>query len=157
MPEAFFKNGGKKALIYVLYTIFFVSCILLVVTVLLQPGKTDAGALFTSNVSSAAFGPRGTASILAKITIVAATVFMVSAFVISMPAFQGGGSVLQTIGESDDTTSPVVLEGEEPVNTAQPEAVPPANAEEQVQETPASPPAPEGEQPDTTPETPANN
>ena len=33
---------------------------------LLQPGKTDAGALFTSGVSSAAMNPRGTASVLSK-------------------------------------------------------------------------------------------
>lgn len=72
---------------------------MLVATVLLQPGKTDAGALFTSNISSSAFGPRGTASILSKITIVSATVFMVAAFLISLPALQGGTSVLQSVAE----------------------------------------------------------
>lgn len=86
-------------MIYVLYAIFFISCIALVGAVLLQPGKTDAGALFTSNVSSAAFGPRGTATVLSKITIVAATVFMLSALLISMPALSGGVSVLQSAGE----------------------------------------------------------
>ena len=81
-------------MLYVLYTIFFLSCIVLIAAVLLQPGKTDAGALFTSNVSSAAFGPRGTASVLSKLTIVAAIVFMLSALFISMPAFSGNISVL---------------------------------------------------------------
>ena len=81
-------------MLYVLYTIFFISCIVLVAAVLLQPGKTDAGALFTSNVSSAAFGPRGTASVLSKLTIGAAIVFMLSALFISMPAFSGNISVL---------------------------------------------------------------
>src|SRR5829696_544439 len=90
-------------MLYVLYTVFFVSCILLVGAVLLQPGKTDAGALFTSNVSSAAFGPRGTASVLSKLTITAATVFMLSALLISMPALSGSVSVLQ--GTSADTTT----------------------------------------------------
>ena len=61
---------------------------------MLQPGKTDAGALFTSNVNSNAFGPRGTATVLSKITIVAATVFMITALMISLPAFNGGSSVL---------------------------------------------------------------
>jgi len=83
-------------LLYVLYTLFFLSCIVLVAAVLLQPGKTDAGALFTSNVSSNAFGPRGTATVLSKITIAAAVVFMVSALMISMPAFNGGTSVLSS-------------------------------------------------------------
>ena len=67
---------------------------MLVGAVLLQPGKTDAGALFTSNISNAAFGPRGTASVLSKITIVAAAVFFISALLISMPAFTGQSSIL---------------------------------------------------------------
>jgi protein translocase SecG subunit len=65
----------------------------LVAAVLLQPGKTDAGALFTSNVSSAAFGPRGTASVLSKLTIAAAILFMLSAYtadVIGLHAVFGG-------------------------------------------------------------------
>ena len=76
---------------------------MLIGAVLLQPGKTDAGALFTSNVSSAAYGPRGTASVLSKLTIAAATVFMLSALLISMPALSGSVSVLQ--GASADTST----------------------------------------------------
>jgi preprotein translocase subunit SecG len=85
---------------YVLYAIFFLSCIVLVAAVLLQPGKTDAGALFTSNVSSAAFGPRGTASVLSKLTIAAAIVFMLSALMLSMPALTGNISVLSGAAET---------------------------------------------------------
>jgi preprotein translocase subunit SecG len=80
--------------LYILYALFFISCVLLIGSVLLQPGKTDAGALFTSNVSSTAFAPRGTASVLAKFTIGAAIVFMISALMISMPALSGNVSVL---------------------------------------------------------------
>lgn len=83
-------------MIYLLYTLFFISCVLVVVSVLLQPGKTDAGALFTSNISNAAFAPRGTATVLAKITIASAAAFMILALFISMPVFQGGVSVLDT-------------------------------------------------------------
>ncbi|MBV8855318.1 MAG: preprotein translocase subunit SecG, partial [Acidobacteria bacterium] len=53
---------------YLLYGLFLLACIVLVVSVLLQPGKADAGSLFTSSISSTAFGPRGTQTILAKIT-----------------------------------------------------------------------------------------
>ena len=56
-------------LTYILYSLFILACIVLVVAVLLQPGKSSAGDLFSGGVSSAAFGPRGTASVLAKITI----------------------------------------------------------------------------------------
>jgi preprotein translocase subunit SecG len=93
-------------LLYVLYAIFFISCIVLVGAVLLQPGKTDAGALFTSNVSSASFGPRGTASVLSKFTIAAAGVFMVSALLISMPAFSGNVSVLSSAAEEAPAEQP---------------------------------------------------
>jgi preprotein translocase subunit SecG len=89
-------------LVYILYTIFFISCIVLVGSVLLQPGKTDAGALFTSNISNAAFGPRGTASVLAKMTIAAAALFFISALLISMPAVTGGSSILLHNAENQE-------------------------------------------------------
>lgn len=81
-------------MVYFLYGIFFLSCLTLIAAVLLQPGKTDAGALFTSNVSSSALAPRGTATILSKVTITAATLFMLSALLLSMPALTGNVSVL---------------------------------------------------------------
>jgi preprotein translocase subunit SecG len=93
-------------LLYILYALFFISCVLLIGSVLLQPGKTDAGALFTSNVSSTAFAPRGTASVLAKFTIGAAIVFMISALMISMPALSGNVSVLSGNEEVPAETAP---------------------------------------------------
>ena len=92
---------------YFLYTLFFLSCVTLIGSVLLQPGKTDAGALFTSNVSSNAFGPRGTATVLSKFTIAAATCFMLSALLLAMPALNGNSSVLTTTGDTTtETTQP---------------------------------------------------
>jgi preprotein translocase subunit SecG len=81
---------------YVLYGLFILSCVVLVVAVLLQPGKADAGALFASSVSSTAFGPRGTQTLLAKITIGAAACFMLIALMLSLPAIAGKRSVLQS-------------------------------------------------------------
>ena len=71
-------------LIYVLYGIFILACLALILSVLLQPGKADAGSLFTSSFSSTAFGPRGTQTVLAKISIVSAILFMFVALLISM-------------------------------------------------------------------------
>ena len=93
-------------LAYLLYALFFISCLILIVTVLLQPGKADAGALFTSNISSTAFGPRGTQSVLSRITISAAAVFMLSALMLSFPAITGNVSVLQTTSEIPATVPP---------------------------------------------------
>ena len=69
---------------------------ILVVTILLQPGKSDAGALFSSSVSSTAFGPRGTQTLLSKITIGAAAGFMLFALILSLPIVTGTRSVLQS-------------------------------------------------------------
>src|SRR5207253_77088 len=82
---------------YTLYGLFILACVILVVVVLLQPGKADAGALFTSSVSSTAFGPRGTQTLLAKITIGAAAAFMFIALALSLPRITGTtSSVLQS-------------------------------------------------------------
>ncbi|HEX8246659.1 MAG TPA: preprotein translocase subunit SecG [Pyrinomonadaceae bacterium] len=114
-------------LAYLLYALFFISCLVLIATVLLQPGKTDAGALFTSNISSSAFGPRGTQTILSKMTIVAAATFFISALLLAMPAITGNISVLQTVGEDPaaptapadnaNTQSPVIDPQQNLLNT----------------------------------------
>jgi preprotein translocase subunit SecG len=83
-------------LTYVLYGLFILACVILIVAVLLQPGKADAGALFSSSVSSTAFGPRGTQTLLSKITIGAAAAFMLLALMLSLPAITGTSSVLQS-------------------------------------------------------------
>ena len=91
---------------YILYGLFILACIVLVVVVLLQPGKSGAGDLFSSSVSSTAFGPRGTASILSKITIGAAAAFMLIALMLSLPAVTGSHSVLQSGAPATPTPAP---------------------------------------------------
>jgi preprotein translocase subunit SecG len=82
---------------------------------LLQPGKTDAGALFTSNISQSAFAPRGTATVLQKGTIIVATLFMLSALLLSMPVLQGNVSVLSSNPEASSET-PAVTNSNAEVN-----------------------------------------
>lgn len=134
-------------MLYVLYALFFIACVVLIGSVLLQPGKTDAGALFTSNVSSAAYGPRGTASVLSKMTIAAATTFMIVAFLISLPVLQGGASVLDSVAEEPAapvTEAPAAVESNSNTvtnaNTAPATNAAPANtaSEELGQEAPAN-------------------
>jgi len=90
---------------YILYGLFILACVVLIVVILLQPGKSDAGALFSSSLSSTAFGPRGTASLLAKITIGAAAAFMLIALVLALPSLQGARSVIDTTNESKPTAT----------------------------------------------------
>ena len=98
---------------YFLYSVFFLAYIVLIAAVLLQRGRTDDGALFTSNVSSSALAPRGTATILSKVTITAAGLFMVSALLLSMPALTGNVSVLSSNPDAPAETN---------TNTAVPDA-----------------------------------
>ena len=91
---------------YILYTLFILSCVVLVVVILLQPGKADAGALFSNTLSSTAFGPRGTASLMAKITIGAAAAFMLIALALGLPILSGSRSVLQSVPESKPVATP---------------------------------------------------
>jgi preprotein translocase subunit SecG len=115
-------------LTYLLYGIFILSCVVLVVTVLLQPGKADAGALFSSGISSTAFGPRGTQSILAKITIGAAAAFMLFALTLGLPIVTGSRSVLQSEEETAPAASPSPAAS--PAATQQaPVAIPEASAQ----------------------------
>ncbi|HKP72015.1 MAG TPA: preprotein translocase subunit SecG [Pyrinomonadaceae bacterium] len=91
---------------YFLYALFILACVVMVVAVLLQPGKADAGALFTSSVSSTAFGPRGTQTLLAKITIAAAALFMLGALALSLPFATGSRSVVESEAETPAPVQP---------------------------------------------------
>ena len=107
-------------LTYILYGLFILSCIVLVVAVLLQPGKADAGALFTSSVSSTAFGPRGTQTLLAKITIGAAALFMLIALMLSLPGLTGTRSVLQSAPAEPAAPQPSPAATTAPAETTSP-------------------------------------
>ena len=123
---------------YLLYGLFILSCIVLVATILLQPGKADAGALFTSSVSSTTFGPRGTQTLLAKITIAAAAIFMISALALSLPYFTGSRSVLQSV-DDEPTPAATATPAATPASTpaATPQASPSAAASPQQQVSPS--------------------
>ncbi len=109
-------------LLYVLYAIFVLACLVLILSVLLQPGKADPGSLFTSSFSSTAFGPRGTQTLLAKITIAAAAAFMLVALMISM----GVGGYRSVINPGD--ASPATQQT--PASPAAPAQEPAAPAED---------------------------
>jgi preprotein translocase subunit SecG len=121
-------------LTYILYGLFILACVILIVTILLQPGKADAGALFSNTLSSTAFGPRGTASLLAKITIGAAAAFMLIALMLGLPVFTGSRSVLQST-----PAAPVATPSPTPAPAQQPATAPATSPE--GSSAPASSPA----------------
>ena len=128
---------------YLLYGLFILACIVLVVSVLLQPGKADAGSLFTSSISSTAFGPRGTQTILAKITIGAAATFFVVALLLGFGV--GGGQRSLMEGGVAPQATPTPAASPAPAEGAAPAASPAEGAA-----TPAAPAASPAATPATT-------
>ena len=114
---------------YIFYTLFILSALILIIVILLQPGKADAGALFSNTLSSTAFGPRGTASLLAKITIGAAAAFMLLALTLGLPIMTGSRSVLQSESApaATPTPTPVPAPAQQQPSPAAPAASPAAS------------------------------
>ena len=78
-------------------------CLLLVVIVLLQSGKSaDLAGAFGGGGSQSTFGPRGTASILSKMTTTLAILFMVTSLTLWIIADTKGGSGTQTVLTQED-------------------------------------------------------
>jgi protein translocase SecG subunit len=88
-------------LYYILLVLYILSCFVLILFVLLQPGKSDAAAVFGGGINSAAFGPRGTQTVLAKVTIGAAIIFFTIAFLFSMPGLFGKRSLGEGVGPAE--------------------------------------------------------
>ena len=133
-------------LLYILYTIFILACVVLILGVLLQPGKADAGQLFTSSFSSTAFGPRGTQTLLAKITIGAAIVFMLVALLISMGVGGYRSVVSDETGGTPTTPETTNAPAQDDSTTAPEELTLPLEQEgtEQTATTPGATASPEG-------------
>jgi preprotein translocase subunit SecG len=135
--------------------LYIISCVVLILFVLLQPGKGDATAVLGGGVNSAAFGPRGTQTVLAKITIGAAITFFLIAFLFSIPGLFEKRSLGEQVGpaESAPIMPTIPAPGQEPPATtapiAVPETTPTAPADTKKDGSNAQPKAPAGAKPDT--------
>ena len=90
----------------ILNILYIISCFVLIMFVLLQPSKSDASGVFGGGgANSTAFGPRGTQTVLAKVTITAAIVFFSIAFLFSIPGLFGKKSLGKSVGAAE--TQPV--------------------------------------------------
>jgi len=115
--------------------------------VLLQPGKSDASAVFGGGVNSAAFGPRGTQTVLAKITITAAIVFFLIAFLFSIPGLFDKRSLGEGVGPAEPAPAvpaapaetPASPSGAAPTESSPAAAPPAAKPEDKGANTPAKP------------------
>ena len=110
----------------VLLFIHIVVCLLLVVVVLLQSGKSaDLAGAFGGYGSQSTFGPRGTATLLSKLTTTLAILFMVTSLLLQVLATgkSRSGSVLkkEKPGTKTETSQPL-----KPGNTVPQPQNPPA-------------------------------
>ncbi|HEY3135187.1 MAG TPA: preprotein translocase subunit SecG [Blastocatellia bacterium] len=122
----------------ILTVLYIIACLVLIMFVLLQPGKSDAAAVFGGGVNSAAFGPRGTQTVLAKVTITAAIVFFLIAFLFSIPGLFERRSLGEGAGPAESAPAA-------PVTPATPSEQPPSNAAQPAEQPAASPAKPADE------------
>ena len=109
---------------YVLMALYIVACFVLILFVLLQPGKSDAAAVFGGGANSAAFGPRGTQTVLAKITITAAIVFFLIAFIFSIPGIFEQRSIGEGVNQPAEQAPAPLTPAPAAPEQQQPAAVP---------------------------------
>jgi preprotein translocase subunit SecG len=84
---------------YLITTLHVIVCIILILVVLLQSGKgADLAGAFGGGATQTAFGSRGPASFLSKMTTIAAIVFMLTSITLSSVTRQreSGKSILET-------------------------------------------------------------
>jgi preprotein translocase subunit SecG len=105
---------------WLLLALFILACLTLIGSVLLQSGKGDIASALGGGGAQNAFGPRGAASTIAKVTLVAASLYMVLSFLFSMPGILGGGSVAS--GLDDDPALPATTPTPLPIPSSSPGA-----------------------------------
>src|SRR2546428_2044804 len=82
-------------LYYILTTFYVFVCLVLLLVILLQQGKGgDMASAFGGGSSQTAFGARGGATLLSKITAVFAVLFILGALALAIIRHPGPGSVL---------------------------------------------------------------
>jgi preprotein translocase subunit SecG len=115
--------------------IHIIVCLLLVVVVLLQSGKSaDLAGAFGGMGSQSTFGPRGTASFLSKMTTTLAILFMVTSLTLWIVAANraDSGTVVKDVKQKQTTQTPPGTGTSTAADTekaaTQQEGVPPAAA-----------------------------
>ncbi|MBZ5587432.1 MAG: preprotein translocase subunit SecG [Acidobacteriia bacterium] len=126
------EGQGSEHLVYTLLIILFiVVCLFLIMVVLLQQGKgADVAAAFGGASSQASFGPRGTATLMHKLTTGSFVLFVALCIGLSVLTARRGRSVTAGIKGKAAATSPAPAPakpagpatGQAPAPAAQPPA-----------------------------------
>lgn len=118
-------------MIYVLYTIHVVICLFLILVVLLQQGKGADLSVFGGGSTQAAFGARGAATILHKMTVAGFVGFILTTMAIGfLQTGSSQSSVMRTVEEAAEPVPVPTTDAGMAVEEAVEEAVIEAVAEE---------------------------
>ena len=126
-------------MIYVLYFLHVLVCVFLILVVLLQQGKGADLSVFGGGSTQTAFGARGAATLLHKLTVVSFVVFILTTLGIGvMKSGPAGSSVMSDVmeerSEEPVTPDPGAVK-QQPVPPApaeaEPEAPPPVTGDSQ--------------------------
>ena len=118
-------------MIYVLYTIHVVICLFLILVVLLQQGKGADLSVFGGGSTQAAFGARGAATILHKMTVAGFVGFILTTMAIGfLQTGSSQSSVMRTVEEAAEPVPVPATDAGIAVEEAVEEAVIEAAAEE---------------------------
>ncbi len=120
--------------------VHIVICLILIIAVLLQSGKAaDLAGAFGGGGSQTAFGPRGTATILSKLTTISAVLFMITSMGLWILSAKGTKSVVsgeepatkEVPAATETKKEPDVMPSQKPEEkqaTGQQQQAPPAEA-----------------------------
>ena len=131
-------------MIFLLYTIHIVICLFLILVVLLQQGKGADLSVFGGGGTMTAFGARGAATLLHKMTVVGFVGFIVTTLAIGILQKQGGGSSVMSDQPVPEAAATATADAEE---EAEPEEIVGAFAEDEGEADESTPV--DGEEPAT--------
>lgn len=137
-------------MLYLVYVVHIVVCLFLILVVLLQQGKGADLSVFGGGSTQTAFGARGAATLLHKMTVGAFVAFIFTTIGIGFLQRGGGGSsVMSTVEEAPapETATPAAIPAEptpEPLGEASDEIAAPAEPTPEASSEPGPPPADQG-------------
>ncbi len=130
-------------MLILLTALHLIVCLFLILVVLLQTGKgADVAAAFGGSSSQTAFGARGAATLLTKLTTISAVLFMLTSFSLAFVANRSTGSVVTDDVVEESSPAAPGTQADQPATT------PPAEGGDEVLPNPE----PESETPPDSPE-----
>jgi preprotein translocase subunit SecG len=106
-PASRLEKVTKLTMVYFLVFVHVIVCLFLIGVVLLQQGKSaDLAGAFGGQGSQTAFGPRGAANLLTKLTTYAAILFMVLSIALTILLSRASGDHSVLSGTSTTQSAP---------------------------------------------------